>query len=429
MSNIETQRIPIVMHPKAFSAFGADLVTSDVVALIELVKNAYDAFAYHVEVIFDTDSFGNRTLTVADDGLGMSKDTIVNAWAVIATNHKVRNPFIERDGKMRAVSGNKGMGRFSAARLGTKLSIITKTKEEGCYKIELDWEEFNSARSIEECSFVLDKIDGNVIPQESGTRLLISNLSHIWAEDELADLEEELSRIINPFKQKDEFSILLKYDGIENPIEIAVPDFVNNPKYLFTAHVDLNGNLIWDYSFSPLKKGLGFSNTSSGNLTWNEILEDLGEELSKDSQKTFTANERVNRIILKLAFGHAVLELNEGAAAWKNYMTVIKHEINYRFEMSNKDYTSFYYPIFMKGKIFPEIGSRAFQNLYVIEPLFVDSVDSSQSNISINQVVMDWMCIQEGNYEYLTWIESDGIHVKIAIHDFIFAHIILDFYV
>lgn len=289
MSNIETQRIPIVMHPKAFSAFGADLVTSDVVALIELVKNAYDAFAYHVEVIFDTDSFGNRTLTVADDGLGMSKDTIVNAWAVIATNHKVRNPFIERDGKMRAVSGNKGMGRFSAARLGTKLSIITKTKEEGCYKIELDWEEFNSARSIEECSFVLDKIDGNVIPQESGTRLLISNLSHIWAEDELADLEEELSRIINPFKQKDEFSILLKYDGIENPIEIAVPDFVNNPKYLFTAHVDLNGNLIWDYSFSPLKKGLGFSNTSSGNLTWNEILEDLGEELSKDSQKTFRA--------------------------------------------------------------------------------------------------------------------------------------------
>lgn len=143
----------------------------------------------------------------------------------------------------------------------------------------------------------------------------------------------------------------------------------------------------------------------------------------------FTANERVNRIILKLAFGHAVLELNEGAAAWKNYMTVIKHEINYRFEMSNKDYTSFYYPIFMKGKIFPEIGSRAFQNLYVIEPLFVDSVDSSQSNISIDQVVMDWMCIQEGNYEYLTWIESDGIHVKIAIHDFIFAHIILDFYV
>ena len=157
MSVTEIERIPIVMHPKAFSAFGADLVTSDVVALIELVKNSYDAFAYNVEVIFDIDSLGNKTLTIADDGLGMSKDIIVNAWAVIATNNKVRNPFVERNGKVRAVSGNKGMGRFSAARLGTKLTIITKTKTEGCYKLELDWEEFNSARSIEECSFVREK--------------------------------------------------------------------------------------------------------------------------------------------------------------------------------------------------------------------------------------------------------------------------------
>ena len=289
MSVNEIERIPIVMHPKAFSAFGADLVTSDVVALIELVKNSYDAFAYNVEVIFDLDSLGNKTLTIVDDGLGMSKDIIVNAWAVIATNNKVRNPFVERNGKVRAVSGNKGMGRFSAARLGTKLTIITKTKTEGCYKLELDWEEFNSARSIEECSFVLEKINENEIAYESGTKLIISNLSHIWAEDELADLQEELSRIINPFTPKDEFNILLKYDGVENPIEITVPDFVNNPKYLFTANVDERGDVAWEYSFSPLKKGLDFSNKSSGSLTWNEILEDLSEELNKDSQKTFRA--------------------------------------------------------------------------------------------------------------------------------------------
>lgn len=287
MSDYESERIPIVMHPKAFSAFGADLVTSDVVALIELVKNAYDAFAYNVEVIFDTNPLGERTLTIADDGLGMTKDIIVNAWAVIATNNKLRNPYIERDGKIRAVSGNKGMGRFSAARLGTKLSIITKTKEEGCYRIELDWENFNTARSIEECGFVLEKVDENEITYECGTRLVISNLSHIWEEDELSDLEEELSRIINPFTPQGEFNILLKYDGAENPIKITVPRFVNNPKYLFTANVDENGNAVWEYSFSPLKKGLNFSNKATGSLTWSEILEDLSEELNKDSQKTF----------------------------------------------------------------------------------------------------------------------------------------------
>lgn len=287
MSDYESERIPIVMHPKAFSAFGADLVTSDVVALIELVKNAYDAFAYNVEVIFDTNPLGDRTLTIVDDGLGMTKDIIVNAWAVIATNNKLRNPYIERDGKIRAVSGNKGMGRFSAARLGTKLSIITKTKEEGCYRIELDWNNFNTAHSIEECGFILEKADENEIAYECGTRLVISNLSHIWDEDELSNLEEELSRIINPFTPKDEFNILLKYDGIENPIEISVPNFVNTPKYLFTARVDSNGNVAWEYSFSPLKRGIDFSNQSSGTLMWNEILENLRDELNRESQKTF----------------------------------------------------------------------------------------------------------------------------------------------
>ena len=39
-------------------------------------------------------------------------------------------------------------------------------------------------------------------------------------------------------------------------------------------------------------------------------------------------------------------ELNEGVAAWKDNMTVIKTEMNYRFEMSDKDYTSFYDIIF-----------------------------------------------------------------------------------
>lgn len=287
MSNDNVERIPIVMHPKAFSAFGADLVTSDVVALIELVKNSYDAFAYNVKVVFDKDELGNETLTIEDDGLGMNKETIVNAWAVIATNNKIRNPYIKRNGKVRAVSGNKGMGRFSAARLGTKLTIITKTSSEGCYKLVLDWEEFNYASSIEECGFVLEKVNTNEILGDCGTRLIISNLNHIWADDELSDLQEELSRIINPFTEKEEFNIMLKYDGIENPIEITVPDFVNNPKYLFMANVNNNGDLRWSYSFSPLKKGLEFCNETSGVLTWNEILESLREDLTKESQKTY----------------------------------------------------------------------------------------------------------------------------------------------
>lgn len=286
MSN-NTEKISIVMHPKAFAAFGADLVTNDVVALIELVKNSYDAFAYDVSVEFAKDEYGEPTLTIADNGLGMTKEVIINAWAVIATNNKVRNPYIERDGKIRAVSGNKGMGRFSAARLGSQLTLVTKTRAEGSYKIHLDWEMFNSANTITDCTFLLERIDDDFIPSESGTILTISKLNHIWGEDDYTDLQEELSRIINPFGKNERFNITFKCNGEDNPIDIQVPEFVKHPKYLFNASVDSDGNVGWTYSFSPLKKGLDFSNNIAGTLTWNEILEDLQSELNKTSQKNY----------------------------------------------------------------------------------------------------------------------------------------------
>ena len=56
---------------------------------------------------------------------------------------------------------------------------------------------------------------------------------------------------------------------------------------MFNASVDSNGNVEWTYSFSPLKKGLDFSNNVAGNLTWNEILEDLQSELNKTAQKNY----------------------------------------------------------------------------------------------------------------------------------------------
>lgn len=286
MSN-NTEKISIVMHPKAFAAFGADLVTNDVVALIELVKNSYDAFAYDVSVEFAKDEYGEPTLTIADNGLGMTKEVIINAWAVIATNNKVRNPYIERDGKIRAVSGNKGMGRFSAARLGSQLTLVTKTRAEGSYKIHLDWEMFNSANTITDCTFLLERIDDDFIPSESGTILTISKLNHLWGEDDYTDLQEELSRIINPFGKNERFNITFKCNGEDNPIDIQVPEFVKHPKYLFNASVDSDGNVGWTYSFSPLKKGLDFSNNIAGTLTWNEILEDLQSELNKTSQKNY----------------------------------------------------------------------------------------------------------------------------------------------
>lgn len=137
----ESIKVPIKIHPRAFSAFGEDLITNENIAMIELVKNSYDAYALKVEIEFGFDKRGIPFISITDDGCGMTKDTIENAWATIATFYKKARPYISRtfkivddEGKIqtiertRTVSGNKGLGRFSAARLGHEMHITTKHK-------------------------------------------------------------------------------------------------------------------------------------------------------------------------------------------------------------------------------------------------------------------------------------------------------------
>ena len=57
---------------------GRDLITSPDIAILELVKNSYDAHASKVEITFDDDY-----LSIADNGKGMSKDDLINKWLFV----------------------------------------------------------------------------------------------------------------------------------------------------------------------------------------------------------------------------------------------------------------------------------------------------------------------------------------------------------
>ena len=79
------EAVPFRMHPRVFAALGADLVTNDVVAVIELVKNSYDAFAENVRLRFGNDEPLGPFLEIEDDGKGMTRDIIENVWCLVAT--------------------------------------------------------------------------------------------------------------------------------------------------------------------------------------------------------------------------------------------------------------------------------------------------------------------------------------------------------
>ena len=59
---------------------GRDLITSDNIAILELVKNSYDACASKVEITFDEEQ-----LTIADNGKGMSIDDLLSKWLFVGS--------------------------------------------------------------------------------------------------------------------------------------------------------------------------------------------------------------------------------------------------------------------------------------------------------------------------------------------------------
>ena len=129
------------MHPRVIAALGRDLVTNDVVAVMELVKNSYDAFAHNVWVTFGEDDTHGPYLEIRDDGLGMTRDVIENVWCMVATPYRESHSIVRKGKKKRRVVGAKGLGRLSVARLGKNLIMLTQAPRSPCWEVTVDWME------------------------------------------------------------------------------------------------------------------------------------------------------------------------------------------------------------------------------------------------------------------------------------------------
>jgi HSP90 family molecular chaperone len=136
----------ISFRPKAriMRTLGQELISSEVVAVIELVKNAYDADATHVLIKFSGDlTADNGCVEVIDNGHGMTLNVVERAWMEPATGFK-RDQRVSPQ-KKRKLLGEKGVGRFAASRLAKELTLITKTKDEAKEVYALfDWEQFDA---------------------------------------------------------------------------------------------------------------------------------------------------------------------------------------------------------------------------------------------------------------------------------------------
>lgn len=220
-------------HPRALAALGRDLVTSDVVAVMELVKNSYDALATRVEIRIHTSVDGNAApyIEILDDGVGMDYETVRDVWCVVATPFRRKNPVSSASGKSRAATGDKGLGRLSAARLGRRFMMVTKTAGGPALKFSLSWTEMFGADDAAGLVFPVKAGPTGAIPDAQGTLIRISGLNEEWTREKIDKLRANLSRFVSPFASETDFALLFDApeSGRETSLEAIQPPSLHVP--------------------------------------------------------------------------------------------------------------------------------------------------------------------------------------------------------
>ena len=233
------------MRPRArvISLLGDELISDERVSVVELVKNAYDADASEVNVIFEmNEQLQFDRIRINDDGHGMDLETVVKGWFEPGTVLKKKT---QRSPGNRLYQGAKGVGRFAAARLGEALILETTTKKSrSLVTVILEWGAFDDDSYLDEISITYDVSTGDAM--RHGTMLTIEGVDKKkhWTEDDFQDLHDRLSRLISPFDEIGGFKIQLNIPSFPQFTGVVEPHaLTRSPKYQLSGSLSADANV------------------------------------------------------------------------------------------------------------------------------------------------------------------------------------------
>lgn len=195
IASLEQNKVRFSIDAGVIDRLGQELVARQETAVSELVKNAYDADAQKVTLTFKGSDVVGGTLTIDDDGDGMTKNELINGFMKISSTLKIHNPLSKLYQRKRA--GQKGIGRFSVQRLGDKLTIITQTEEDDfALCLTINWNHYEKDTNLLTISNELKAVDK---VSYKGTRLVIEGLRDKWSKAAIQRVYRYVSNIIQPF--------------------------------------------------------------------------------------------------------------------------------------------------------------------------------------------------------------------------------------
>jgi hypothetical protein len=208
-----------------------------VVALNELIKNAYDAEATEVEIFLNEN---NKKLIIQDNGIGMDRSTIDALLQVGQSkkNYGTLNPHTNR-----YIQGSKGLGFLSVCKFGKNVTWETKAKENPGYCISINFNKLYSVKNISDEDIIINEKDS--IPY--GTKITI-NLN-----------DYEAQRLSQHFSnEKDRYKIL--YSFYDNDFTIKLN--INGTRYDNTSKIKLEeispNYLLYNVKYDTVERTIKF---------------------------------------------------------------------------------------------------------------------------------------------------------------------------
>lgn len=195
IAKLDDNQVRFSVDAGIINRLGKELVGKHETAVSELVKNAFDADATEVNLIFENAWNSRGILTIEDNGLGMTKDQLINGFMRLSSSDKIHDPISDKYKRTRA--GRKGIGRFATQRLGSKLTILTHTaKNDYSIKISINWDDFETDKDLLSVSNNIE-----IIPKtkEEGTTLIIENLRDGWSDAMIKRVFRYTSELLQPF--------------------------------------------------------------------------------------------------------------------------------------------------------------------------------------------------------------------------------------
>lgn len=188
--------------PKTIEHLGVKMYSTLPPALSELISNAYDADASSVEVTFHEHNSSPVSITVKDNGCGMTAHDIQDRFLVIGRNRRAEDGDTPSEKYERMPTGKKGLGKLALFGLAKKI-VLSTVKDKKRNRFELDWNKLLDSGSVYKPGSDIDDED---VDKENGTEITLRDLKRKSAFN-LESLADSLSKI---FIVDDEFKIILK---------------------------------------------------------------------------------------------------------------------------------------------------------------------------------------------------------------------------